>query len=94
MQSARIGQDHPGSGLGAGLARRLREMVFGARAMVQELSGTPDALQDKAEPIGHALELQESCLGSLAWESWTCFFVMAGFWMKTSGFGLFNNVSD
>ena len=48
------------SGLGAGLSRRLREMGFGARAMVQELSGTLDALQDKPEPIGHALELQES----------------------------------
>ena len=28
--------------------------------MVQELSGTLDALQDKPEPIRHALELQES----------------------------------
>ena len=28
--------------------------------MVQELSGTLDALQYKQEPIGHALELQES----------------------------------
>ena len=35
-------------------------MGFGARAMVHELSGTLDALQDKPEPIGHALELQES----------------------------------
>ena len=44
MQSARIGQDRSGSGPGAGLgrrlskvSRRLREMGFGARAMVQEL---------------------------------------------------------
>ena len=60
MQSARIGQVRSGSGPGAGLARRFREKGFGARAMVQELSGTLDALQDKPEPIGHALELQES----------------------------------
>ena len=35
-------------------------MGFGIRAMVQELSRTLDAVQDKPEPIGHALELQES----------------------------------
>ena len=35
-------------------------MGFAAGAMVQELSGTLDALQDKPELIGHALELQES----------------------------------
>ena len=58
--SGAIGQNRPGSRPGAGLGRRFREMGFGARAMVQEFSGTPDALQDKAEPIGHALELQES----------------------------------
>ena len=60
MQSARIGQNRSGAGPGAGLWRSFREMGFGIRAMVQELSGTLDALQDKPEPIGHALELQES----------------------------------
>ena len=34
-------------------------MGFGIRAMVQELSRTLDALQDKPEPMSHALELQE-----------------------------------
>ena len=60
MQSARIGQNRSGAGPGAGLSRSLREMGFGARAVVQELFWTLDVLQDKPEPIGHALELQES----------------------------------
>ena len=64
LLSGAIGQDRPGSvrigtwrGTFAKFWRSLREMGFGIRAMVQELSGTLDALQDKPEPIGHALEL-------------------------------------
>ena len=65
--SGAIGQNRPesvrsgtGRGTCAKVARSLGEMGFGAGAIVQELSGTLDALQDKPELIGHALELQES----------------------------------
>ena len=65
--SGAIGQDRPESvrsgtwrGTFAKIWRSLREMGFGIRAMVQELSRTLDAVQDKPEPIGHALELQQS----------------------------------
>ena len=62
--SARIGQERDLARdfgeLLANFSRSLREMGFGAGAIVQELSGTLDALQDKPELIGHALELQES----------------------------------